>query len=122
MRHDQKLDPILNSGEYVFCHPLEGKIEAVEIIGFFKESEGITFIIGKDIADRLGLRYDDVWAWITLNSHTSLTEVGITARFSTALASEGISCNVIAAIHHDHIFVRTTDAHKAIGILSRLKM
>jgi uncharacterized protein len=46
--------------------------------------------------------------------------VGFTAAFSTALAKVSINCNVIAAYHHDHIFVAHSDAEKAMDVLSNL--
>jgi uncharacterized protein len=86
----------------------------------FKEEEGITAIINKELADKLQLKYDFVAAWITLTVHSALTAVGFTAAFSTALANAGISCNVVAAYYHDHIFVKKKDVEKALDILKKL--
>ena len=47
---------------------------------------------------------------------------GLTAAFAGALGREGISCNVIAGVHHDHLFVqwdRREDAMAALWGLSR---
>jgi hypothetical protein len=52
--------------------------------------------------------------------HSSLEAVGLTAAFSTVLSEAGISCNVIAAFYHDHIFVAAGDAEKAMAILVAL--
>jgi len=52
--------------------------------------------------------------------HSSLAAVGLTAAFSTALASNGISCNVVAAYYHDHIFVDTRDLARAMDVLRGL--
>ncbi|WP_265086797.1 ACT domain-containing protein [Ralstonia pseudosolanacearum] len=54
---------------------------------------------------------------ITLNVYSSLEGVGLTAAFATALAQQGISCNVVAAIYHDHIFVPLEDAKRALEAL-----
>ena len=40
-----------------------------------------------------------------LQVHSALDGVGLTAAVAGALAAAGIACNVIAAFHHDHLFV-----------------
>ena len=117
----KSIKPILNQGEYVFCsvEGLSGNIQ-LDAIATFREKEGITIVIRKELADQLNLRYTFISAWITLSVHSSLEAVGLTAAFSNALAKAGISCNVIAAFFHDHIFVSKQDAEKAIEILNRL--
>jgi uncharacterized protein len=115
------LQPIVNKGEYVFCTVIDlSNINFKDVILFFRETEGITIILKKEIADVLQLHYTFTFAWITLSVHSSLEAVGLTAAFSTALANGGISCNVVAAFYHDHIFVNTKDANKAIVILQKL--
>jgi hypothetical protein len=47
--------------------------------------------------------------------------VGLTAAFSRALGEADISCNVIAAAYHDHIFVPVDDAPRAMDALSALQ-
>ena len=113
--------PKLNEGDFVFC-PLTNlsQVDGVNFISLFKEAEGYTAILEKSLADRLGLRYSFVASWITLTVHSSLEAVGLTAAFSKALADEGISCNVIAAYYHDHIFVDKKDAKKSLEALKKL--
>ena len=116
------LQPSLNEGDYVFCTIPAGdlKVSVEDIIGSFREREGMTVVVSKDVADRLGFRYDLVLSWITLNIHSSLEATGLTAAFSTALSKENISCNVIAAYYHDHIFVSKKDSSAALRILQGL--
>jgi hypothetical protein len=57
---------------------------------------------------------------ITLTVHSSLAAVGLTAAFSARLAREGIGANVVAAFHHDHIFVPAADAERALAALKAL--
>ncbi|HEX8350737.1 MAG TPA: ACT domain-containing protein, partial [Hymenobacter sp.] len=59
-------------------------------------------------------------AWITLTVHSSLEAVGLTAAFARALARGNVSCNVVAAYYHDHIFVAAQDADKAMRLLQEL--
>lgn len=113
--------PEHNSGNYVFCkvHNLTG-ININNVVLMFKEKEATTLVLDQNIADGLGLEYSSVFAWITLTIHSSLDAVGLTAAFSTALAKESISCNVVAAFYHDHIFVASADVDRAMVILSTL--
>jgi hypothetical protein len=112
------LKPFLHDGEYVFCQvPDHYHIDLNDIISYFKEGEGVTIILSKITADRFKLPYSFVSAWITLTVHSSLESVGLTAAFSNALATAGISCNVIAAYFHDHIFVDIKDARQAMKVL-----
>ena len=114
----KNMKPILHDGEYVFCHvPDQYPVSLHDIISYFKEGEGITIILSKTIADQFKLPYSFVSAWITLTVHSSLQAVGLTAAFSNALAFAGISCNVVAAYFHDHIFVDIKNAQNAMGVL-----
>ena len=115
------MSPKLNEGDYVFCTVNSlNNIDPKEIIGLFKEEEGWTVIVNKELADKLGLSYTYIAAWITLTIHSSLEAVGLTAAFATALGYEGISCNVVAAYYHDHIFVAKGDADRAMETLHKL--
>lgn len=115
------MTPLLQEGEYVFCTVADpGQIDLRDVIGTFREKEGITLILPRETADRLQLAYTYIAAWITLTVHSSLEAVGLTAAFSAALAKAGISCNVVAAYYHDHIFVPVADADKAIQALKAL--
>ncbi len=114
--------PKLNKGRFVFVTSNEPeKIPSSELLCQFREKEGKTFILEKDIADKYGLSYFFIASWITLTVHSSLEAVGLTARVSTALAKEGISCNAIAAYYHDHIFVPYKDTDRAMNILRKIK-
>lgn len=111
----QSMKPELNKGEYVFCTVEKlPEIETKDIVCFFREKEGLTLIIRKELADQFQLSYGFVASWITLKIHSSLEAVGLTAAFSKALTSKNISCNVVAGYFHDHIFVSVHDAEAAI--------
>ncbi|MFN8348318.1 MAG: ACT domain-containing protein [Spirosomataceae bacterium] len=115
------MHPILNEGEYVFC-VLE-KEQAVlvnDILLLFKEAEANTLIMKREKAEAAGYSYQGTFAWISLTVHSSLEAAGLTAAFSTVLAQHQISCNVVAAYYHDHIFVPVKDADKAMSVLKEL--
>ncbi|CDF79472.1 conserved hypothetical protein (DUF2241) [Formosa agariphila KMM 3901] len=115
----KSMKPKLNDGEFVFCKAenLE-HINLSQVIMTFKEEESITVITKQVVADQLHLDYSFVASWITLTVHSSLEAVGLTAAFSNALSENGISCNVVAAYYHDHIFVDVKDTDKAMEILN----
>lgn len=119
----QKMEPVLNAGEYVFCTVKTlGEVPEIDkILFFFREHEAVTIVLEKTIADEWSMAYSYISSWITLTVHSSLEAIGLTAAFANALKNENISCNVVAAYFHDHIFVAKEDADKAMKTLSMLK-
>jgi hypothetical protein len=117
----KNMTPVLNEGDYVYCTATSlNNINTDDIVAAFKEQEAITLILKKETADMLSLEYSYVAAWITLTIHSSLEATGLTAAFATTLAKENISCNVVAAFYHDHIFVAKKDAERAMAALKKL--
>lgn len=115
--------PILNDGDYVFCVlPELGAIPLDAALMLFKEAEGYTIILTRETADQYRMAYSFVSSWITLSVHSDLEAVGLTAAFANALADGNVSCNVVAAFYHDHIFVDKKDAGKAMEILQHLSL
>lgn len=115
----KNMKPVLNTGDFVFCTvPNIDKIDLSQLVGSFKEEEGITLILSKAYADEMALEYSSIMSWITLQVHSSLEAVGLTAAFSKVLAENNISCNVVAGYYHDHIFLIKEDAKKAMEVLS----
>jgi len=117
----KSLSPVLNQGSYVFCSVVSDRaMTDNDVICMFREEEGTTLIMKKERADAAGLQYSVVMSWITLNIHSSLEAYGLTAAFSNALAEANVSCNVVAGVYHDHIFVPRNDADKAMTVLKKL--
>ncbi|UWX59259.1 ACT domain-containing protein [Chryseobacterium oranimense] len=117
----KNMKPKHNIGEYVFCMVRNTEtIDLDHIEMFFREEEGFTVILKKEAADSLNLDYSAIMSWITLTVHSSLEAVGLTAAFSKALSENNISCNVVAAYYHDHIFVNKKDTEKAMEVLRKL--
>ncbi len=78
----KNMKPVLNNGDFVFCTVSDNyTIDLSQIIGSFKEKEGITLVLPKAYADELNLEYFSIMSWITLQVHSSLEAVGLTAAF-----------------------------------------
>ncbi len=115
------LSPGQRSGEYVFVVADPDKPIAEDtIVASVVESEGRSLVVDRHGADEAGLCYEFVAGWITLEIRSALHAVGLTAAVAAALAEAGISCNVIAAYHHDHLLVAHDRVEEAIGVLEAL--
>ncbi|KUN09569.1 acetyltransferase [Streptomyces yokosukanensis] len=110
----------LNPGPYVFTMAEGGVPSGVTPVVTVAEREGLTLIVPQADADAAGMAYDYVAGWITLRVHSAPAAVGLTAAVSRALADAGLSCNVVAGFHHDHLFVPHEHAERAMEVLRRL--
>ena len=112
------LHPVRQPGVYVYCAvPLDTDLAGIPAVATVREAEGLTVILEEQAARFRGLEPRFRAAWITLTVHSALDAVGLTAAVSTALAARGLSCNVVAAVHHDHLFVPVDAADEAIDTL-----
>ena len=116
----QGMEPSLNEGEFVFCTVNSLQHLTLNPLCLFQEKEGTTVILSKEQADKASLSYSGIYAWITLSVHSALEAVGLTPTVSKALTDANISCNVVAAYYHDHIFVPIKDAQRATDVLAKL--
>jgi hypothetical protein len=118
----QSMQPTLNPGVYAFAAvPAQSDVGALQPIATFREAEGLSVIVEEQRARQAGLRILFRAAWITLSVHSDLQAVGLTAAVATALTRENISCNVVAAALHDHIFVPVEAAERALATLQALE-
>ena len=85
-------------------------------LGTFREDEGVTAIVPPDLAPE----EVPVFARIVLEVVSDLEGVGLTAAVAGALAQAGIACNMVAALHHDHVFVPADRAGEAVAVLESL--
>ncbi len=116
------MNPVLNAGTYVFVSVKAGvSIDLNLVVASIREPEGLSVIMEEADARDLNLESLFRCAWITLSLNSDLESVGLTAAFATALAREGISCNVVAGAFHDHIFVPVPLAEKAMDTLRSLQ-
>ena len=107
-------------GTYVFTTVPGAPPAGLTPFATVREDEGLTLVLLREDADRAGLSYDLLTARITLLVHSDLAAVGLTAAVSTALAGAGITCNVLAGFHHDHLFVPADRADDALDVLLAL--
>jgi hypothetical protein len=116
-----KLQPALDPGRYAFVAlPAGHALEPAHVVASIREPEGLSVILPEQAALDLGLPIAFTAAWITLTVHSDLAAVGLTAAFSQALGQAGISCNVVAGVHHDHLFVPVDAAQSAMDTLQAL--
>lgn len=84
------------------------------------ETEGPTVIATLSRAAHESWPHDFVASWLTLDIHSALTAVGLTATFSRQLGRAGIPCNVIAGFFHDHILVPVEKTDAAVEVIEAL--
>lgn len=106
----------------VISLPREREIPSIgpEIGAVISEDEGTTVISTLSRAAREGWNHDFVASWLTIDVHSALEAVGLTAAFSRQLGRAGIACNVIAGFYHDHILVPVDKTDAAVEVIEAL--
>ena len=120
----RELRPTLLPSVYVFCSLPDahyGAVSELSPLACFQEAEGLSVILPRESADRVSLPYEGLFRCISLQVFSSLNAVGLTAVVSTTLTAQGISANVVAATHHDHVFVPVDRAQEALVLLQSLR-
>lgn len=119
----RNLRPQILPATYVFCSLSDanyGALAHAKPLACFAEPEGLTLVITKESADQEGLAYQGTFRCMSLQVHSSLEAIGLTAAVASELATHGISANVIAAYHHDHVFVPSRHADRALHLLQSM--
>ena len=114
------MSPELTNGTWVYCCEPDRETAsalATQAIAVVQEVEGTTLILPGDTAASHGYDTRLTMRQITLNVFSDLEGTGLTAAVAQALTDVGISCNVVAAYHHDHVFVPQADAERAMAAL-----
>ncbi len=111
------MHPVLQPGEFAFVVWPENKPWPEGTRASCAEAEGMSLIVPTHHApqDAVAMRC------ITLQVHSSLEGVGLTAAVSSALAQAGIPANMVAGYHHDHVYVPSDSAQNALNILQDLQ-
>lgn len=116
----RSLQPVLRDGRFVFCSFPEaryGDHAELDPIAVVSEQEGLTLVVATSTAASAGLPTQPAFRCITLQVHSSLQAVGLTAAVSTALARRSIPANLVAGAFHDHVFVPADRAKEALNVL-----
>ena len=117
------MDPVLDQRTWCFVGGEEPDI-VFQLMGHalatFREAEGLSLIVPHEVALANEVEADP-YARITLQVHSALEGVGLTAAVASALAEAGIACNMVAALRHDHAFVPADRAQDALAILKQLQ-
>ena len=119
----RNLEPKTLPETYVFCsveNASYGDLSHTSPLASFAESEGLTLVLTRESAEEEGLSYEGTFRCISLQVHSSLEAVGLTAAVTGELAAHDISANVIAGYHHDHIFVPSRQAESALRLLETM--
>lgn len=119
----RSMSPKLIEGNFVFLSVANAKYgdhSELKPFAAITEAEGLTLIVEQALAKTHGFKFDCVYKGITLEVHSSLEAVGLTAAFARVLGEVDISANVIAGFYHDHIFVQRRLAAQAMEALRTL--
>ena len=108
--------PVLRPGRFVFVTGA-GENLAPQALASFREAEGLSLILAEETARAQGFDTAMAMACITLTVHSALDGIGLTAAVAGALTQAGIPCNMVAAFHHDHVFVPVERAEEAVAVL-----
>jgi hypothetical protein len=118
------MEPQLREGRFVFVSVDEAQdtrdLQRAAIASF-REEEGLSLILPFDVAADAGFDIAQPMACITLNVYSALSGVGLTAAVSGALGASDIPCNIVAAYHHDHVFVPWDAKDRALAALQTLQ-
>ena len=119
----KRQDPHLVDESFIFMttdQSLSSISNTLNPIASFKENEGLSIVITQATADKNAITYDSVFSCISLGVHSSLESYGLISTISRELTQNNISTNVFSGYYHDHIFVQSEKADKALEIISKI--
>ncbi len=111
------MEPQLQPGDFAFVVWEAGKDWPEGTRASCIEAEGLSLVIPIAAAPKGAV----AMRCITLQVHSSLEGVGLTAAVSSALADLGIPANMVAGYHHDHVYVPSGMAEQALEVLKSLQ-
>jgi len=108
-------------GTYAYVQFADRPTDLDGVTALIEESEATTVVAPLEIAKIRGWEVVFEVAWLTLQVHSSLEAIGLTAAVSAALGTNGIPCNILAGALHDHILVPVAAADRAVDVLESLR-
>lgn len=118
------MEAMIEPGEVIFCSTVDTSTIAAAAplaLATFCEAEGLSLILHVEDARALGFPCDLPMQRITLQVFSSLEGIGLTSAVARALTEAKIPCNMVAAFHHDHVFVPAHMADTAFDVLRQLQ-
>ncbi|WKD49925.1 ACT domain-containing protein [Microbulbifer spongiae] len=111
--------PRLQEETYVFCQVANTRLMDViaNSLCIFREGEGMSVILPRNLARQHGLVASAPFRLITLQIVSGFSAIQLTAIVAGALADAGIVANVVTVLRHDHIFVPEDSAERALQLL-----
>lgn len=110
------MEPSLSERAWAFHELSNATFIPDTAFAVIREEEGTNCVIPAEAASPTAPKF----AKITLQIHSELEAVGLTSAVSTVLSTSGIACNVIAGLHHDHLFVPWERRDEAMQLLIKL--
>lgn len=112
------MQPSLSERAWCFHAIADARFIPDTAFAVIREEEGVCCVLPAQVASAGAPQF----AQITLEVHSDLEAVGLTAAVAGVLATSGIACNVIAGLHHDHLFVPFARREAALALLNRLSL
>lgn len=110
-------NPGLAEGHYVFASfpgARYGDLASLMPLAVIGEQEGLTMVLKQEVAAAAGITSGQTFRLISLQVHSALHAVGLTAAVSACLAQHGIPANMLAGYYHDHVLVPSDQAEQAL--------
>jgi uncharacterized protein len=115
------MKPALDPREWVFCCvERDFPVDGLNPLFHFRESEGVTLVIERAVAEEHNLPYSFPSRRITLRVESDLESVGFTSAVAAALTRHTIAANIVSAFYHDHLFVPRDRGEEALRVLEEL--
>jgi uncharacterized protein len=115
------MKPALDPREWVFCCVDRSfPIADARPLLTFRETEGVTIVVERMVAEEHDLEYAFPSRRLTLRVESDLESVGLTAAVTAVLTKHTIAANVVSAFYHDHIFVPIDRGEEALRVLEEL--